>query len=533
MSKDITDTAISTPPPPLGRDTVGRYEVICPVAQGGMASVYAGRLASMAGFERLVAIKVIHAHLAEDPAFIKMFLDEARIAAGIHHPNVGEILEVGEDNGLYFMIGELVQGQSLRTLFRRAKLADVDIDANIAVYIASQICLGAHAAHELRGQDGEPLNLIHRDISPRNVLVSYTGFTKLIDFGVAWAKGRDGESEEEAMKGKIGFMSPEQVRGEPPMDRRSDIFSLGIVLYLMLVGEHPFLGKTAVERLNRLIRGHVRPPREICPDLDPALETIVLTALAPEMNHRFETAQQMGQKLEAYLREVDAKVGPEMLAELMAGLFAQEMADREKVLRDYREQQEMVRAVSPDRDTTASFRDDVGDVAEEVTDFNVVARKRRRMMWMGGAAALVVAVLLVLLPMMTKESETAVVGTVPQNGQSGLGDTNLGMNYQPGEKDPVRIFLDIQPESATVVLDGKELKPGLREFELPANGETHQLKFSAEGFVEATHELVADKNTKIAIHLKPVPKVRKSTKSQKRRKTSRKKGLKLKRSPYD
>ncbi len=533
MSKERIDTTISTPPPALGRDKVGRYEVICPIAGGGMASVYAGRLAGMAGFERLVAIKIIHNELAGDPAFIKMFLDEARLAAGIHHPNVGEIFEVGEDDGLYFMIGELVQGQSLRSFYRRARLADVAIDYSVAAHIGSQICLGAHAAHELRGQDGEPLNLIHRDISPRNILVSYNGFTKLIDFGVAWAKGRDGDSEEEAMKGKIGFMSPEQVRGEPPMDRRSDLFSLGIVLYLMLVGEHPFLGRTAVERLNKLIRGHVTPPRQIRPDLDPALEKIVLTALSPKMEDRFESAQHMGQELENYIRTIGANAGSETLAGLMERLFSKEMADREQVLRDYRAQQEKVKAAAPVQKEKPSFVEVASDVAEDVTEVTESVWKRRRLMWIGGAAAAVVIAIFLLVVASDNTPENAVVGSAPIDGQPELNRSKFGIGLQSEEKGPVRITLDIHPTTANVVLDAKDLKPGTREFELPADGASHELKFSAEGYIERIEQVVADKDMKISIYLNPIPTVRKSTKPKRRRSASSKNGPKLKRSPYD
>ncbi len=516
----------------MGRSKVGRYEVICPIAQGGMASVYAGRLASMAGFERLVAIKIIHEALAEDPAFIKMFLDEARIAAGIHHPNVGEILEVGEDDGLYFMIGELIQGQSLRSLYRCAKMNDVDIPNHVAAYIGSQICLGAHAAHELHDQDGTPLKLIHRDISPRNILVSYTGFTKLIDFGVAWAKGRDGDSGEEAMKGKIGFMSPEQVRGEPPLDRRSDLFSLGIVLYLMIVGEHPFLGRTAVERLNKLIRGHVTPPRQLCPDLDPALEKIVLTALSPKMEDRFESAQQMGQELENYIHDVGAKVGPDTLADLMNRLFAEDKQEQEKLLREYRKKQDQSQSAVPVREEKqekeeavkkVSFEEAQSDLAEDVTEVKEGSWNKRRWMWIGGVVAVAaVAVLMLLLPSSEPSSQNTSVGT-------GVMETEPGS--EPAEKEPVRITLDVRPATATVTVDGKALQAGTREIEWPADGASHRLIFSAEGYVETIEQVEANQDTKLSIYLKPVPKIQKKEKTNKR-KGSPKRSPKLKRSPY-
>src|SRR5512137_562086 len=211
----MKDAKLSNPPPPIGRTRIGRFDVIYPLSQGGMASVHVGRISGMAGFEKLVAIKVIHPNLASEASFVRMFLDEARLAAQIHHPNVGEVIEVGEDDGLYYMVSELIVGQSLRNVYRRAEALGREIPRPMSADICAKVCQALHEAHELKDGDGKPLGLVHRDVSPRNVLVSYNGFVKLIDFGIAFAQGRSSHTDAGKIKGKMGYMPPEQLRGEP------------------------------------------------------------------------------------------------------------------------------------------------------------------------------------------------------------------------------------------------------------------------------------------------------------------------------
>jgi serine/threonine-protein kinase len=175
-----------------------------------MAEVYVGRLPGMAGFEKFVAIKLIHPHLSKEKQFIKMFLDEARLAASIHHPNVAEIFEVGRDGDVYYMVGELVLGQNLHTTMKAVKDAGIVFPEALSAHVVSQICLGLHEAHEQKDPDGKPLGLVHRDVTPRNILLSYGGYAKLADFGVAWAANKLSHSEVGSVKGKIGFMAPEQ-----------------------------------------------------------------------------------------------------------------------------------------------------------------------------------------------------------------------------------------------------------------------------------------------------------------------------------
>ncbi len=309
--------------------------MVYPIAHGGMAGVYVGRLPGMAGFEKLVALKVIHPHLAKERSFIDMFLDEARIAAGIHHPNVGEIYEVGAEDGLYYMIGELVLGQNLHSMVRALNNKKVTVPEAISAYIVAQVCLGLHAAHEQKREDGKPLGLVHRDVTPRNILVSYNGFVKLVDFGVAWARDKLSHTEVGTIKGKIGFMAPEQIRCES-MDRRCDVFSLGVVLYNLLTGRHPFTAANDAATISNIIAGKPTPPSEIVPEIGPDLEEIVLTALANSPDKRYPTAAHMNEALEGFILSTDYKAGPAPLSRLMHGLFEESIFKHERLLRDHR-----------------------------------------------------------------------------------------------------------------------------------------------------------------------------------------------------
>jgi serine/threonine-protein kinase len=323
----------------LGREMVGRYEIIYPIAHGGMATVYVGRLPGMAGFEKLFAIKVIHPHLAAEKDFIEMFLDEARLAARIHHPNVAEISEVGEDEGLLFMVGELVLGQNLYLMHRRSLEIGMLIPQSIIAHIASNVCLGLHAAHELRDPHGRPLNLVHRDISPHNVLVAYNGYVKLIDFGVAFAQERLTHTSSGLVKGKIGFMSPEQVGGKS-LDRRSDLFSLGVALYILTTNQQPFRGKNDAATIQRILSGQVTKPSHFNTSLDPSLEQIILRALELPREDRYQTAAEMGRDLEEFARASDKTIGSEKLAGLMHQLFEADVYDHEEKIHAHRKRRD-------------------------------------------------------------------------------------------------------------------------------------------------------------------------------------------------
>ncbi|MCU0664172.1 MAG: serine/threonine protein kinase [Myxococcota bacterium] len=296
-----------------------------PLASGGMATVFLGRLSGMAGFEKLVAIKVIHPHLIEQQEFVEMFLDEARLSARIHHPNVVEIFEVGEEEGLYFMVAELVRGRSLREMMSAASRTGQSLTPPTFLTILAKVCDALHAAHTLKAPDGSPLGMVHRDISPSNILVSFDGFVKLIDFGIAFAEGRITTTRTGVVKGKYGYLAPEQLTGDPA-DRRIDIFSLGVVMYKVATGTHPFPGATERERVHNLLYNPPTPPHKVVPGIDPALEQVILKAMAKEPENRHQTADDLGQEIGDLLVNQGGLLRSQDLADLMSRLFGDEIA---------------------------------------------------------------------------------------------------------------------------------------------------------------------------------------------------------------
>lgn len=277
---------------------VGRYRLLALLGTGGMAYVWAATPEGGAGLARTVALKVVRPELAEDDEYSRLFIDEATIAASIHHPNVAETYELGRHGKTLFMAMEWVAGESLSGLLR-VKRSLVPIDLKIAVRIVADACAGLHAAHQAIGPDGSPLNVVHRDVSPPNVLVSVHGQVKVSDFGVAKARHQLHERTRTGeVKGKFGYLAPEQITGKK-VDRRVDVYALGCVMYVATLGLRPF--GSGPEAMGKILTGQFKLPREIDPDYPPELETILLKALSSSPDDRYQTAEEMRKALERWL----------------------------------------------------------------------------------------------------------------------------------------------------------------------------------------------------------------------------------------
>lgn len=287
---------------------LGRYELLMPIAAGGMAMVWAARLKGTRGFQKIVAVKTMLPKLSEDVQFEKMFLDEASLASQIRHPHVVEILDLGEQDGVLFLVMEWIDGVPLNQLMKAAKSAG-GMPLPIAVRIVMQTLAGLHAAHELRDTRGQLVGLVHRDVSPQNILVTYDGVTKVVDFGVAKATAiGEGATGQGQIKGKVGYMAPEQIEGEP-IDRRADLFAVGIVLYALTTGKHPFRRESdAATMYNICSPQPVLPPSKFIPDYPPALERVLLKALAKSPADRYQTSNEM-------LRDLDQVLPPDQRAQ--------------------------------------------------------------------------------------------------------------------------------------------------------------------------------------------------------------------------
>ncbi len=294
-------------PPPLPRRAdaasastaprfVGRYALYGEIAAGGMATVHFGRLVGPVGFSRTVAIKRLHAHLAKDPEFVSMFLDEARLAARIQHPNVVATIDVVPIEGEVFLVMEYVQGESLSQLHRSVRKQGRRIPTRIATAIMAGALHGLHAAHEARSERGDPLNIVHRDVSPQNVMVGADGNARVLDFGVAKAAMRVQSTREGQIKGKVRYMAPEQLRGT--VDRRSDVFAAGVVLWEALTGERMFNVDDPFAIMVLLAERPVTSPRAVDPSISPELEAVVMRALERDPAARYQTAREFAVDLE-------------------------------------------------------------------------------------------------------------------------------------------------------------------------------------------------------------------------------------------
>jgi serine/threonine-protein kinase len=281
----------------LAPRVVGRYALFDEIAAGGMATVHLGRLVGQVGFSRTVAVKRLHPQYAKDSEFVTMFVDEARLASRIQHPNVVSTLDVVKTNEELFLVMEYVQGEALSKLVRNAAKRGERIPPNIVASILSGMLHGLHAAHEAKSETREPLNIVHRDISPQNVLVGIDGVARVLDFGVAKAAMRSGATRDGQMKGKLSYMSPEQLNGRE-VDRKSDIFAAGVVLWEALAGKRLFAGADAGEILAKVLAAEIPTPTSAVPSISKELSDVVMKSLERDPERRFQTARDFAIALE-------------------------------------------------------------------------------------------------------------------------------------------------------------------------------------------------------------------------------------------
>lgn len=302
-----------------------------PIAAGGMAMVWAARLKGTRGFQKIVAVKTMLPKLSEDDQFEKMFLDEASLASKIRHPNAVEILDLGEQDGVLFLAMEWIDGVPLNQLMKAAKHKG-GVPPTVATRIVMQACAGLHAAHELTDGKGKSMGLVHRDISPQNILVTYDGVSKVVDFGVAKATAMgDGATQAGQLKGKVSYMAPEQVRGEP-IDRRVDVFAMGIVLYALTTGKHPFRKESEGATLFAITAPEpVIPPRKFVPDYPQALQDVLLKALEKDRDQRYASASELLKALDKAL-PAGARGSDEEVGAFVLSLFEEQRKQSQAVL---------------------------------------------------------------------------------------------------------------------------------------------------------------------------------------------------------
>jgi eukaryotic-like serine/threonine-protein kinase len=328
---------------------IGRYEVAGRLATGGMAELFLARQTGPSGFERPVVIKRVLPHLARERDFRDMFLDEARLVVQIRHPNVVQVQELGDDGGDLFLVMEYLEGESLSSLAKRLTAAGERLPDRVALHVVAEACAGLHAAHELRSGDRH-LGLVHRDVSPHNLFVLYSGQIKVIDFGIAKAADRSSKTQTGTVKGKFAYMAPEQVRAEE-VDRRADVFSLGVVLHELLTGK-PLFARPHDFLMMQAVCLEPIPPPSATREVPAEVERVVMKALARDPSERYESALALRRDLSALLAGMQTgALVEEELARIMQTTFVDRIGAKADMLRRVSTGEALPRVVGDDGDS--------------------------------------------------------------------------------------------------------------------------------------------------------------------------------------
>jgi len=338
-----------------------KYRVIRKVDAGGMAEVFEGVAEGLRGFSKKVAIKRVLPHLAQNTKFLAMFLDEARLSLHMNHANVVQVFDIGRSGGTYFIVMEYVDGTDLKKIMERMRQRKGRLPTAQAIYIVMEVCKGLAYAHELSDIDSKNLGIVHRDVSPPNVLISKQGEVKIVDFGLAKATSQLEHTDPGVVKGKFAYLSPEAAWGKE-VDRRADVFACGIILFELLTGHRLFLGENDVATVELVRRAQVPPLQPINPEVRPALEAIVRRSLAADPNRRYQTCDEMAEDLAGFLFENGMKVTGFDLRRMVATIAAEEKVaeqSRPSII-DQLIQEELARFASLDDDDGVSPAEGIG-----------------------------------------------------------------------------------------------------------------------------------------------------------------------------
>ncbi|MCD6498521.1 MAG: serine/threonine protein kinase [Deltaproteobacteria bacterium] len=470
-----------------GNQRLGRFELLMEISHGGMATLYLARMSGPQSFEKLVAVKRIHDHLAKERQFVEMFFDEARIAARIEHPNVASIFDLGEMDGIFYLAMEYVHGENLKDVIRESIRQHIAIPWTIIVTIVAEAARGLHAAHELKNSEGRLLGVVHRDVSPQNIVVSYDGHVKVIDFGVAYAAERVTHTEEGSVKGKLAYMSPEQVAGEP-VDRRSDIFSLGIVLHEALCFRRLFKRDSPAAIMTAVQRAEVPPPSSIRPSVPRDLDRIVARALARDREGRYQTAGEFADALERLVVLRRAVVNQDTLGSQIQRLFVEKKKKKDAEIREALHR----RVPGPPTKSHDAFVESGSTTFAAGASLLGKARSGAKL-WGLVVLGLIVAAA-VGIWFMTRQSGSDAPASPPQRvavrSDAALGRTESGMTQpdasvrvRPRPK-PIRLRLAVKPATVhpTIVVGGHEYKAALLDTFLKRGDQPVTIEVRAKGY---------------------------------------------------
>ena len=487
---------------------IGRYHVVGHLASGGMAEILLGKLIGPSGFERPVVIKRILPNLAKEESFRTMFLDEARVVARIQHPNVVHVTELGQEGDELFLVMEYLEGESVLSLLRRAMSRGDGLEPELGAYIVAQACAGLHAAHELTGDDGQPLGLVHRDVSPSNIFVTFRGAVKLLDFGIAKFNERSTDTEAGQLKGKFSYMSPEQCLAGK-VDRRSDVFAMGIVLFEVTTGRRLFARDSSLLTMQAITEGTPPSPKDVDPSYPESLARICQKALQRDPALRYESAAHMRRDLMAALRELHTDELPEeALAERMKRYFGDRIDEKKELLRRVSSGSQITNVPMAEVDVSVElptvFSTGGGHLRSAVAVAPVKERSRTLVV-VAAALVLLVGVGIGVGLALAGGGDDEAEGAPPIARQAGIPETEVSEIVEPAELPaapaPVSVRLESTPAGATVRVDGYERGVTPLSIELARSETPVELELSRDGFVADRRTLVPSANATLQIAL--------------------------------
>ena len=430
----------------------GKYLLLDKIATGGMAELYEAKITGIQGFEKLIAIKRILPHLASEEELVTSFIDEAKLAALLHHQNIVQIYDFGRIEDSYYIAMEYLLGKDLRMVIRKASLKGEPLRLESTLLIVSRICAALEYSHGLKDFQGKPLNIIHRDISPANVLITYDGNVKIVDFGIAKAATQSHLTQSGMIKGKVAYMSPEQAAGET-IDHRSDIFSTGIILYELATGVPMFQGDT-LQVLNLVRNAKFTPADQLKPELPAKFHEILDRALAKEREARYQSAGDMLADIEELMYQMSARTSPRRVADYMKVLFEEEIAVEKTGMLELEPGPAVDRGTLPlelphKAEAPEDVKQEAGILEREAKGVEGEAKPKRRGMLYAAVAAVVIVIGLVFT-LVGKQKP----GPVPER------QATVSTKESPAEK-----VASPTPPPASVPAASKAPEPGLAKFE--------------------------------------------------------------------
>ncbi|MFW5740045.1 MAG: protein kinase domain-containing protein [Myxococcota bacterium] len=494
--------------------SIGRYAVAGRLATGGMGEILLAQLRGPGGFERAVVIKRILPHLAEDDTAVRMFLDEARIVAGIRHPNVIQVHELLHDGDNLCIVMEYLEGESLSGLMRRMKSREQKLDPMLCAHIVAELAAGLHAAHELSDADGNPGGLVHRDISPQNVLVTYDGSVKVLDFGIAYFHTRRTKTETGTLRGKFEYMSPEQCLAKR-LDRRSDIFALGVVLYELTTGHRLFRRKNQLLTLRAIVQDPVPPPGRIVPDYPEQLEAILMRALAKDPDERYQTAAEMRRDLVLAARSTSGVLPDEALADLMEELFRERREEKRTMLKRLRDGHTVDEVPRPEVDEHVELPtvDEMHPVVTHTPDARapegeatVPSRSRFRPSFAVGAIVIAMAGIAAAVMANRKPAQPQIrpATTVSQPTATAVPPPATS-SAQPEPPASVTLHIDSSPPGAIVSIAGREHGRTPVDVPLLRSDAPIPIVLNRPGYLPLEDEVVPSVDQRLRLVLEPRP----------------------------